>query len=325
MNHVGDSLLEICSRAKTELVLVAPFMKEEAVRRLINDVGKNVNVVCVTRWRPEEIKLGVSDLGVWNLLDERPNGKVLLLHNLHAKYYRSDEECLVGSANLTLSALGWSTTPNVELLVPGSLDSLMQWEKDVYRTSVEADQSLVYEMERLVERLPETVPLVTAEPTGDSPAASVQPDSSTYSWLPSLRYPDQLYMAYMGRLEELTLASRDLALSDLSMLNLPRGLAETSFDAIIGAILLQMPLIHKIDQFLVKPRRFGEIRTILRSSEGASYAFNPSEASQTLIRWLRHFVPERYNLAMPNYSEILYRTDDKRTRLSEDYQGPSVT
>jgi hypothetical protein len=192
----------------------------------------------------------------------------------------------------------------------------MRWEEDLFRTCVEADQSLVHEMERLVARLSETVTLVTDEPTGDSPAATVQPDTSTYSWLPSLRYPDQLYMAYVGRLEELTSASRDLALGDLSMLKLPRGLAETSFDATIGAILLQMPMIHKVDQFVAKPRRFGEVRTILSSSKGASYAFDPSAAGQTLIRWLRHFLPERYNLAVPNYSEILYRTDDKRTRQS---------
>jgi hypothetical protein len=320
MNHVGDSLLEICRRAKTELVLVAPFMKEEAVRRLISEVDKNVNVVCVTRWRPEEIKAGVSDLAVWNLLHERPNGKVLLLHNLHAKYYRADQECVAGSANLTLSALGWSATPNVELLVPGSLDALMQWEEDLFRTCVEADQSLVHEMEKLVARLPETLTLVTDEPSENSPEVGVQSNSNTNPWLPTLRYPDQLYLAYMGRLKDLTLASRDLSLGDLSMLKLPQGLTEMSFNAIIGGILLQMPLIYKLDQFVTKPRRFGEIRAMLKSSEGVSPTLNVTEAGQTLIRWLRHFLPDRYNLAVPNYSEIFYRADDKKTRQSEDYQ-----
>ena len=72
----------------------------------------------ITRWRAKEIAAGVSDLDVLQVAHDRPNTELALLDDLHAKLYLADEQCLVGSANLTGSALGWSNRSNIEILIP---------------------------------------------------------------------------------------------------------------------------------------------------------------------------------------------------------------
>jgi hypothetical protein len=53
--------MRLCAEARQEIVLVAPFVKVGALRRLLEAVGEGVHVRCVTRWHPEEIDVGVSD------------------------------------------------------------------------------------------------------------------------------------------------------------------------------------------------------------------------------------------------------------------------
>src|SRR5688572_5725315 len=118
MTPLGTRLECLCAEARHEILLAAPFTKKDVVARLLEKVPLSVSVRCVTRWRPEEILAGVSDIEVWPLLRDRHLASMWLRTDLHAKYYRVDERCLVGSANLTSMALGWTPHPNLELLVP---------------------------------------------------------------------------------------------------------------------------------------------------------------------------------------------------------------
>lgn len=123
---LGTELSKLCTEADRELLLVAPFIKASVLERLLDKISSDVTLKCITRWFPEEIVTGVSDLEVWNLIQNRPNSSLWLRSDLHAKYYRADNHCLVGSANLTGKALGWSDCPNLELLVPLS-QQMKQW------------------------------------------------------------------------------------------------------------------------------------------------------------------------------------------------------
>src|SRR5690606_13352584 len=115
--NLGDQLEQLCRSTTQTLWLVAPFIKQVTLKRLLEHVAPEVTIDCVTRWRLDEIVAGVSDLGVWLLIRERPNSTLWLRSDLHAKYYRGDHQALVGSANLTNTALGWSPRPNLELLI----------------------------------------------------------------------------------------------------------------------------------------------------------------------------------------------------------------
>src|ERR1022692_3406709 len=118
MDRIVDQLEALCSSAHNDLLLIAPFIKYAVLARLFGGTQPSVHVQVVTRWLPQDIKAGVSDLEVWDVVKGRTRTRLWLRQDLHAKYYRADDRCLVGSANLTGSALGLSAAPNLELLVP---------------------------------------------------------------------------------------------------------------------------------------------------------------------------------------------------------------
>lgn len=309
----GAQLQTLCDGARRELVLVAPFVKAATLERLLADVPGEVPVRCVTRWRPEEIAAGVCDLEIWPLLRERAGASLSLCSNLHAKFYRGDETCLLGSANLTATALGWNRAPNLELLVelPASHPRLMAFEAQLWLQSTLAAEDVYEQMRVAVQAFLEHQPSAQATPIAET-SEQASPDDNTVDnailWLPRTRFPDALFSSYSGDLDALTSAARDTTFSDLRHLTVPLGLSRRAFDFYVGALLLQEPLIRQIDAFVATPQRFGAVRRLLRSLPSAqSPDFDASRAWQTLMRWLLHFLPDRYELQVPNYSEVFGR------------------
>jgi hypothetical protein len=230
-----------------------------------------------------------------------------LRYDLHAKYYRSDAACLVGSANLTSQALGWSSTPNLEILVHlnATDPSAIKFETDLLTTAVEVDDSLAQTFHEIVSALPGEVRVYQSEEYDqlESNFKFVLSARSKNVWLPLSRYPQHLYKVYNGETGSLSQGAKEAAWKDLVWLAPPIGLSEASFNTLVKAALLQSPIVHELDEFLLQPRRFGEVRDHLRSHLGEEDR-DPSEVWQTLMRWLLRFLPSRYRLAVPRYSEV---------------------
>ena len=232
---------------------------------------------------------------------------------MHAKYYRADKGCLIGSANLTATALGWSPNPNVEILVPpADCQSLrFTFERNLLASSVEVDNALFESAVAAVEAMP---PLVfqdtvawNAGGAGNEQVVDVQ-ISGDKTWLPRLRYPEYLYLAYCNELDALTTVARDVATEEVKNFRVLPGLPRKAFEAEIGIQMLSQPIVHGVDNFLKEPRRFGAVRDYLARTYGEDYeAFDASSAWQTLMRWLLYFAPNRFALAIPSHSEIMYR------------------
>ena len=70
----------------------------------------------MTRWRLADLLAGVADLGVYDAAVAK-GAHLYLRYDLHAKLFVADDRCLVGSANVTDTALGWRSPENLELLV----------------------------------------------------------------------------------------------------------------------------------------------------------------------------------------------------------------
>ena len=180
----------------------------------------------------------------------------------------------------------------------------------LYGKSVIANESIREQIQKLVDQLDYTPLAAVDQSTQEDEEefdghelASISPEY----WLPTLRYPDLLFSAYSGSLDTLTSGARQTAVSDLAYLKLGNGLHEPTFKAVVGALLLQMPQVHSVDQFLSEPRRFGEVRALIRTLQKETGSYNSSEGWQTLMRWLRYFLPERYNVSVVDYSEIMFR------------------
>jgi hypothetical protein len=299
----GEQLREICSTARSELVLCAPFIKAAALARVLEPVSDAVKVEAFTRWRAEEVAAGVSDTSVLALV-ESGGGEVYLCDRLHAKYARSDDRALVGSANLTGAALGWSAAPNLELLVEIEADhpEARALEASLRRESVRATQELA----DLVEDAAKLLPQPHIEPAVLDVTGQVD-----RPWFPQLREPFDLYTAYTEGPERLSRVSAAAARRDLAALDIPLGLKREQFETLVATRVTQVALIGRLGAFLDKPRRFGEVRSFLEDAMDLERA-EAEHAWQTLMRWLLHFLPGQYVRAVPSHTEMVVRRSSSR-------------
>ena len=141
----GDAVLELMRNATSRAIIAAPYIKSATIRRLIKEIPDTVSeLVCVTRWLPEDIASGVCDLEIFDDVTRMQGGRLLIHPHLHAKYYSNGQETLVGSANLTARGLGWHTPANVEIVValPAEFPGLADWESALLDSAIEATGQL---------------------------------------------------------------------------------------------------------------------------------------------------------------------------------------
>lgn len=298
--QLGNRLVSLCRQADQEIVLIAPFIKAIALDRVLESLGKDIYLLCVTRWLPSEIASGASDLEVFEIVRNH-HGSLWLRQDLHAKYYRSDEHVLIGSANLTNSALGWTSDPNLEILVPidNSTYDNREFEEHLLSEAIEVDLDLYESMAAASKNWPN----LDIEYKLDDTVFLQDPPESPRIWIPVSRFPTNLYKVYQDiNSDDLPKLTREAGLRDLFVLQPPSGLDEELFNQTIGISLLTMPVFDLIDRQVVTSQRFGAMRDMLRQK----CDFTNDEASrawQTLIRWIRHFLPDRYEYTRPKHSE----------------------
>ena len=236
-----------------------------------------------------------------------------LIPTLHANFYRADDRYAIGLANLTSVALGWSARPNVELMISGTVDQVsMDWEACLLSQATKVDESLVRFFERLINELPND-DLAFTEHFANT-ESSLDEEGGTFnvevaSWLPRTRYPELLYKAYIGETQEMSAGARESAKHDLLALAVPKGMDVYGFEVSVAASLLQMPVVHQVDQFLAQPRSFGAVGDFLRALPQYPQHRDPSTDWQTMLRWFRHFLPQRLNVSVPNISEVTFRLE----------------
>ena len=183
----------------------------------------------------------------------------------------------------------------------------MSFESLLFDSLVEVNDEVASQVSEVVESLPEFV--LPSDPEYqdhhiDDPSSNY---SNIYSkWVPSSRYPENLYLAYAGKTNEVTTAAQETAKSDLDWLSVSSGLDQSTFKLVIRGALIQQPLINSIDSFVSTARRFGEVRDLIRAELNVG-SDEASEIWQALMRWLLYFFPSRYRLSTPNYSEIFQR------------------
>lgn len=118
--RTGTRVEELLGATSGPVVIVAPFVKVSALRRLCALIDSPLTLY--TRWMPHEVAAGVSDLEAFDVV-QGLGGQLRLHPRLHAKVYSRGSKALVGSANATLTGLGFRDPAGIELLVPVALPS----------------------------------------------------------------------------------------------------------------------------------------------------------------------------------------------------------
>ena len=225
--------LERLARGADNVLLVAPYIKVDTLRRVLALAVEHVQLTCVTRWQRADVSAGVSDVACRTLVAEQ-GGRFLLNQRLHAKYYRFGGVVLIGSANLTAAGMGYGPIPNEEILCePGPGFDSAAFEQKLLEDAREVDD-VEFERWSALER-------VLAAPT-----AAVQSEGPG-EWRPMTRDPGHVWLAYCGDAAAVVSADERLrAGRDLAALHLPPDLDRFSFDAIVGAELLSSAAISDV-------------------------------------------------------------------------------
>ena len=273
----GDLLLEVCSSAQ-RLVIAAPYVKVDALNVVLSNATSDASLVCITRWRPEDLIVGASDTGCRTLITQR-RGSFRLHPSLHAKYYRIDDIVLVGSANLTSSAMGWAPQPNLEILCRAGDDfDPHNFERELLRDSREMSDAEFACWESLIKiNVENNSAIVSALPLLDT-------------WRPATRDPRNLELAYQGREDEIaSFDEQRAARRDIQKLSIPPDLTAEAVRAWISTCLLATPFTNSVI------RLSDSDAENVAGSLAETYGLSTTGARrdmETVQNWLLFLVPE---------------------------------
>jgi hypothetical protein len=99
------------------------------------------------RWRLGDLLNGVSDVRTYYVARDA-GWEVYILPTLHAKCYVFDDECVVGSANLTEAGIGNKASGNIELCRSYPVDATTEhWLDSVFGAAYQSSDETVWSIE----------------------------------------------------------------------------------------------------------------------------------------------------------------------------------
>lgn len=273
----GDVLIGLCSTAKV-LVIAAPYIKIDALTAILRDVKTTISLICITRWKPYDFTVGASDAECRTAIIER-GGSFRLHPSLHAKYYRMDDVVLIGSANLTFPAMGWSAHSNLEILCPPGHDfDSRAFENHLLKDAREIDDC---EFERWAS--------ITRIPNANQSSKDVhQPSLDT--WRPATRDPKHLELAYEDRMDDIAAPDEQAtAQRDIAVLAFPPDLSLEQLRTWASTCLLASPFTNSVIQL------HGMDSSDRARALAEVYGLGLTEARrdmETVENWLAYLAPE---------------------------------
>ena len=290
----GDQLTELLQSAKKEVIVVAPFIKIDAIRRLLVNVDpKKVEFNCVTRWIVEDIVAGVCDIELFDFVQSLPNGTLWMNMRLHAKYIRADDRIIVGSANVTASALGWRVPSNLELMIDASSNSLelRSWETNLFNSSVVVSKEY---RDKLQERASALI-----KKGMNMQYVDVDTEGGIdESWIPRYSVASSLYSVYSGidTSENMIESAYRFAVHDLNALGIPANLSEEEFNVSVAKQLSKLQVFREV---LDASRNGKENGVDVKGIKAIVMGFNHDRAecdkiSECIIAWILHFFRDEY-------------------------------
>ena len=278
-DNPGDRIRALFERAAQEILVVAPFIKLDALRSLLEVIPSDLHFRCVTRWLPFEVAKGVSDPEILYLLEERGNFTLSLADRLHAKLYIAGDRCLAGSTNVTLAGLGAVEESNIEVLV----------ETTITDSGIAATLEEIAQAERPATRLMAQSVRELAANLSDSQSSLADNNAP---WYPISRRPEDAYSFYKRPSGRSDKAADGILVKDLAYSNLQPGLEEDEFRIAVRSLLSAIPICKALldatkDTTVTRADAFPYLETI--SGEGIS----TSDLWHALVHWMAYFFSDK--------------------------------
>lgn len=287
--------LDVVSSAKKYVLLVSPRVQIAVLEKILNMIPDSVrNVDCITRWNPNKMRNRLCDPEVFDLIATRKGARLWSRNDLHAKFIRGDDRCLVGSVNLTKRSLGLQSPRNFELRieVASHFPGLEEWESTLLSGS------------RLVisgpsdERIMETGTVLTRQPI--RPYMEIDRTSNRKeSWIPLCPQPEKLFGVYAGSIgeNEMEISAYEQARSDLRTLDPPAGCAaESDFISEISSRLMGFDFFDYICFLSRSGISDYQAAEIMVGFLDISHEISPEDAWKTIKLWLTYFFPDEFRI-----------------------------
>lgn len=288
---VGERLITVLCEAQRSVRIAAPFVKAHALERVLLAIPDDIELTCIARMRPEDVASGVCDLEVFDLLRERRGATFLVHAHLHAKFFAADTSCLVGSANLSQTALGWRTPSNVELLIELSTTEhrLEKWWAELLEQSIQATDKMRDAIGEEAARIAKSGIVI--------PRSEIEQDTNkgVPIWLPECPRWTGLWEVYSGDEEQLPSSALNSARSDLAALCIPPGLNEPGFLKAIRSSFKHTAIFHRLDELAKRGLSDLAGGKLLIKECG----IEPREAErrwQVLKNWLGGLYPDEFQI-----------------------------
>ena len=294
--------------------LVAPFVSAAALESLLHEWEGTA--ILLTSWRADHLRSGAADLGIFAVC-RRHDVALYVLDSLHAKLYSADlTSGWLGSANLTLRALGVADESNDEVLtlVDPLPMSTRVWVHGLLGRAELVNDDLYAWYSAWVREFTNT---------GRSPLPSKPPrevvDPYLLNRLPAVESPSRLFSLLAGTsiprdtVEQHGL-EHDLGLFDLAASSTPEELNAQLRPAFLGSAFSR-----SLDAAIPPAgMRFGAVKQWLQSTctdVPVPYRRDLTVRVQTLYNWLTQLAPDRYQIAIPGRrSQVLCRVSDRNVR-----------
>lgn len=296
----------IASEGRLRLV-VAPFIKLDALRELVEECEDVSDLQVVVRWHPADLVTSVSDVEIYPFLKDK--GVALFRHSsIHLKLLVFNQSfAFHTSGNVTRKGLGLAERGNVEVGCLVTLDD-GDWSEllNVLALSEEVDehmyeQALQYskENQREVGHLPELN------------LCPAQSKKFSLDSLPATESPETLFRFYSGEPDaRQSLDDSPAFVHDLILFAIPKGLDRLSFFDLLEANFKASEFIQALVAFIQteESARFGAINSWI--SENCSdtprpYRRDIKTTTRRLYTWLEFFYAE-ISWDTPNYSMVVY-------------------
>ena len=269
-----DILRENISTASTA-VIVAPYMKADALRFILDLLSPTVALQCVSRWRLRDFADGASDIECFDQVIGR-GGTFHLHQRLHAKYFRFDDHVLIGSANVTRNGLELSSTANFEILhSPDDSFNTTSFEAQLFNETTVLSPAEVNVWRKLYNL------------EQDQQYAAINYAPTLDNWMPKTREPSHVWLAYCGDHEQIiSTDERRLAIRETQQLMLPDALGRSDFDIWLATRMLGSGKIHDVRVSLEHGGVAGWDYLVAKWGVSRSVA---ARTQSTVVTWLREF------------------------------------
>ena len=289
-------------------LIIAPYIKREALKQLLDECEDVSNLKVVVRWDARDIIAGVSDVEIYE--DLKAKNIPLYRHpSIHLKMLVFNQNwAFHTSGNITQSGLGLRTNPNIEVGAQIQLET-----KDWIEINKLLEQANLID-ERLYEKAcrykeenksqPEPLPPLDLEPKEDKAF-------SRFS-LPAVQSPEKLYEVYQTpdsfKHEEELLST---FVHDLTLYSIASGLDEKEFYKELEQNFKAHPFVQAVASFVKECEsvHFGKMNDWITencSDNPTPYRWEIKPTTNKLYDWLQYFFDEIYWDIPGVRSQVIY-------------------